>query len=97
MHFSQTLTRGNCRIDFTASKVLLPILHIYYSIICVYSYTGILAYGSDDALLIARALELGIAVGTTVIVYSSKCVFAARLWWILKYDFLIWNCDCIAR
>lgn len=38
-----------------------------------------------DASLIARAGELGITPDTTVVVYSNDLVFAARLWWLLKY------------
>lgn len=38
-----------------------------------------------DATLIAHAGELGITPDTTVVVYSNDLVFAARLWWLLKY------------
>lgn len=38
-----------------------------------------------DATLITHAGELGITPDTTVIVYSDSLVFAARLWWLLKY------------
>lgn len=38
-----------------------------------------------DANLITRAGELGITPDTTVVVYSNDLVFAARLWWLLKY------------
>lgn len=38
-----------------------------------------------DATLLAHAGELGITPDTTVVVYSDSIVFAARLWWLLKY------------
>lgn len=38
-----------------------------------------------DATLKAHAGELGITPDTTVVVYSNDLVFAARLWWLLKY------------
>lgn len=38
-----------------------------------------------DASLLARAGALGITPDTTVVVYSDSLVFAARLWWLLKY------------
>ncbi len=39
----------------------------------------------SDAALMTHAGELGITPDTTVIVYSDSLVFAARLWWLLKY------------
>ena len=39
----------------------------------------------DDATLQAEAAKFGITKDTTVIVYSNKGNFAARLWWLFKY------------
>jgi thiosulfate/3-mercaptopyruvate sulfurtransferase len=38
-----------------------------------------------DAELKAAVGSMGITADTTVIVYSDSTIFAARLWWILKY------------
>jgi thiosulfate/3-mercaptopyruvate sulfurtransferase len=38
-----------------------------------------------DAELKAAVGSMGITADTTVVVYSSSPIFAARLWWILKY------------
>jgi 3-mercaptopyruvate sulfurtransferase SseA len=38
-----------------------------------------------DDQLNAAAGSMGITVDTTVVVYSSSPIFAARLWWILRY------------
>ena len=38
-----------------------------------------------DAELKAAVGSMGITPDTTVVVYSSSTIFAARLWWILKY------------
>lgn len=38
-----------------------------------------------DAELKAAVGSMGITADTTVVVYSSSNIFAARLWWILKY------------
>ena len=38
-----------------------------------------------DTELKAAVGSMGITADTTVVVYSSSPIFAARLWWILKY------------
>lgn len=38
-----------------------------------------------DDELVAAAGSMGITADTTVVVYSDSPIFAARLWWILKY------------
>ena len=38
-----------------------------------------------DAALQAAVGSMGITADTTVVVYSNSNIFAARLWWILKY------------
>lgn len=38
-----------------------------------------------DAELKAAAGSMGITADTTVVVYSNSPIFAARLWWILRY------------
>lgn len=39
----------------------------------------------SDSEIFASMKSMGITSETTVIVYSDKPIFAARLWWILKY------------